>query len=97
MLGHLHVSTSAGNLAWNLGHNDFSNDAWASLYMAIHVTLTGIRGLLAPLIGVAFYQYLAGSDPAQAPWALLLPLLLSLSGSVWFVRLSRYRLRQDQE
>jgi len=85
----LGVANAGGHLGWNLGHNDFSNDAWASLYMAIHVTLTGIRGLLAPLLGVAFYQYLDSLGPGLAPWALALPLLLSLAGSIWFVRLSR--------
>ena len=85
----LGVANAGGHLGWNLGHNDFSNDAWASLYMAIHVTLTGVRGLLAPLIGVAFYQYLGGGSSGLAPLSLLLPLLLSTAGSAWFVALSR--------
>lgn len=92
----LGVANAGGHLGWNLGHNDFSNDAWASLYMAIHVTLTGIRGLLAPLLGVAFYQYLASSSPGLASWALVLPLALSLTGSIWFVRLSRMSACRDE-
>jgi hypothetical protein len=80
-----------------LGHNDFSNDAWASLYMAIHVTLTGFRGLVAPLMGVAFYQYLSGVNPQLAPWSLVLPLSLSFAGSLWFVMLSRRRNRAIQK
>lgn len=87
----LGVANAGGHLGWNLGHNDFSNDAWASVYMAIHVTLTGIRGLVAPLVGVAFYQYLAGFAPERAAWALLLPLALSFAGSLWFVVLNRER------
>lgn len=85
----LGIANAGGHLGWNLGHNDFSNDAWASLYMAIHVTLTGVRGLIAPMIGVAFYQYLSGLGSGLAPWALLLPLVLTTSGSAWFVMLSR--------
>jgi hypothetical protein len=89
----LGVANAGGHLGWNLGHNDFSNDAWASLYMAIHVTLTGIRGLIAPLVGVSVYQYLAEYDAALAPWAMSLPLMLSFAGSVWFVILSREKRR----
>jgi hypothetical protein len=93
----LGIANAGGHLGWNLGHNDFSNDAWASLYMAIHVTLTGIRGLVAPMVGVYCYQYLADLNPPLAPWALCLPLLLSFSGSVWFVMLSREKRRQADD
>ena len=85
------VAMAGGRLGWNLGHNDFSSDAHASLYMSIHVTLTGIRGLIAPLLGVAFYQYLAAWDSSLGPWALALPFALSLAGSLWFVYLNRER------
>lgn len=88
------VAMAGGRLGWNLGHNDFSSDARASLYMSIHVTLTGMRGLIAPLVGVAFYQYLSATDPQLGPWALVLPLTLSLSGSIWFVHLNRERSRR---
>lgn len=91
----LGVANAGGHLGWNLGHNDFSNDAWASLYMAIHVTLTGLRGLLAPLAGVAFYQFLASVAPERAAWALVLPLTLSFLGSAWFVVLNRERRRAN--
>lgn len=93
----LGIANAGGHLGWNLGHNDFSNDAWASLYMAIHVTLTGFRGLVAPLMGVAFYQYLSGVNPQLAPWSLVLPLSLSFAGSLWFVMLSRRRNRAIQK
>jgi len=76
---------AGGNLGWNLGHNDFSNDGNASHYMAIHVMLTGLRGLIMPLIGVGFYEVLATWWPAYEAWALLLPLTLSLAGAFIFV------------
>jgi len=78
---------AGGHLGWNLGHNDFSSDANASNYMAIHVTLTGLRGLIMPIIGTGFYQYLAAHWPARAAYALLLPLSFSLAGSFLFVAL----------
>lgn len=86
MLG---ISYAGGNLGWNLGHNDFSNDGTSSQYMAIHVTLTGLRGLVVPLIGIGFYQLLAAHSATTADYALLFPLLLNLAGSVYFVSLHR--------
>jgi len=78
---------AGGHLGWNLGHNDFSSDGNASQYMAIHVMLTGLRGLIMPLVGVGFYQYLAAWWPEYAGWALLLPFSLSLCGAIIFVGL----------
>jgi len=85
---------AGGHLGWNLGHNDFSSDAKASHYMAIHVTLTGLRGLIMPLIGVGFYQYLALHWTGKAPYALLLPTGFSFIGSLAFVALHLERKRR---
>ena len=85
---------AGGHLGWNLGHNDFSSDANASNYMAIHVTLTGLRGLIMPIIGTGFYQYLSVHWEGRAPYALLLPLSLSIAGSLIFVALHFERKRR---
>jgi hypothetical protein len=85
---------AGGHLGWNLGHNDFSSDGTASHYMAIHVTLTGMRGLIMPLIAVGFYQYLTEYSPGNAAYALLLPFSLTLLGSVYFVALHIERSRR---
>lgn len=85
LLGAAHAG---GHLGWNLGHNDFSNDANAAQYMAIHVTLTGLRGVFVPLLGVGFYQTLAQQWPPHAPLALLLPLALSTLGAASFIVLN---------
>ncbi len=50
------VTNAAGNLAWNLGHNDFAPPEKAAAYMGVHVMLTGLRGCLAPFLGVALYR-----------------------------------------
>ena len=92
MLG---AAYAGGHLGWNLGHNDFSSDATASHYMAIHVTLTGIRGLVMPLVGVGFYQFLSAHWPGHASYALLLSLGLTLAGSVNFVILHLERKRRS--
>lgn len=76
---------AGGNLGWNLGHDDFSSDGTAAHYMAIHVTLTGMRGLIVPFVGVGFYQFLVATAPHYASYALLLPLVLNTAGSISFV------------
>jgi hypothetical protein len=50
------VSNGGGNLAWNLGHNDFAPADKAGTYMGVHVMLTGMRGCLAPFFGAWLYQ-----------------------------------------
>jgi hypothetical protein len=82
-----------GNLGWNLGHHDFSGDADSSLYMATHVSLTGVRGLVMPIAGVVFLRYLESLQTGLGAYALLLPLALTLSGTLWFVHLHRVRRR----
>jgi MFS family permease len=46
---------AGGGLAWNLGHNDFAPPERVGLYMGAHVTLTGLRGAVAPFLGMALY------------------------------------------
>jgi hypothetical protein len=46
------ASRGGGMLAWNLGHNDFADRRMVPLYMGIHVTLTGVRGFLAPYLAM---------------------------------------------
>ena len=49
------VSNGGGNLAWNLGHNDFAPADKAATYMGVHVMLTGMRGCFAPFLGSSLY------------------------------------------
>lgn len=46
------IGQGGGTLAWHIGHLHFAAPERAEVYMGIHVTLTGIRGLAAPLVGV---------------------------------------------
>jgi MFS family permease len=43
-------------LLWYIGSAYFCRNDEVSSYQAIHLTLTGVRGMLAPLIGVFFYE-----------------------------------------
>ncbi|HXX47911.1 MAG TPA: MFS transporter [Myxococcota bacterium] len=49
------AARGGGALAWTLGHNDFATRERAGLYMGVHVTLTGVRGAIAPFLGMALY------------------------------------------
>jgi len=83
---------AGGLLGWNLGHNDFAPPDLATRYMGVHVSLTGLRGLLMPLVGIGLYQWLAQRWPGSGPWALLLPVTLTTLGALGFVHM-RLQLR----
>ncbi|MBS3744843.1 MAG: MFS transporter [Wenzhouxiangellaceae bacterium] len=91
MLG---AAFAGGRLGWNLGHNDFASDGRSTLYMGIHVTLTGIRGLIAPLVGVGLYQWLESMEPGRGRFVLLFPFTLTLAGAVTFVLLAHIKRRE---
>ena len=61
----LGLARGGGSLAWNLGHNDFASQKLLAAYMGAHVTLTGIRGAVAPFVGILLY--LGWSDVAFLP------------------------------
>jgi len=52
----LGAAYGGGMLAWDLGHHDFARRDLATLYMGIHVTLTGVRGAIAPFLGALLYS-----------------------------------------
>lgn len=59
------VARSGGSLGWQLGHNDFAPRDKLSDYMSVHVTLTGIRGAIAAVLGIGLY--VGWSDFAWLP------------------------------
>lgn len=83
------TSLAAGSLGWNLGHNDFAPRGEETRYMALHVTLTGVRGLLVPPLAVALYHALDAWRAGSGSWALLLPLLLVAAGAREFDAMRR--------
>ncbi len=78
------VSISAGNLVWNLGHNEFAPPEKSGEYMAVHVMLTGLRGFIAPFVGVYLFQLLGGG------YALFI-ISLCLNLTAWLGYISMYR------
>jgi hypothetical protein len=84
MLG---ASYAGANLGWNLGHNDFATLGRAQHYMGVHVTLTGVRGLLAPPLGMLCYEWLEALRPGAGIAALWIPVTMVTVGAVGFVRM----------
>jgi len=85
----LGAALAGANLGWNLGHNDFASVGRAQHYMGVHVTLTGLRGGVAPPVGVLAYMGLEASHPGAGEFALLLPLAMTLAGALGFNRMRR--------
>jgi len=92
------VSRGGGMLAWNLGHNDFADRNLVALYMGIHVTLTGVRGILAPYLAmVLLYGWQSDVIPGLTvppfggigPHVFLVTTALALIAETGFIRLHR--------
>lgn len=81
---------AGGALAWTLGHLDFAPPHRASQYMGVHVTLTGVRGVIAPFLGVGIYEGLKRINPDYGPWVFFIILALNLAGAVGFIILARW-------
>ncbi len=50
------VFTATMSLLWFIGSAYFCKDKEAGFYQSIHLTLTGLRGSVAPIFGVFFYN-----------------------------------------
>jgi hypothetical protein len=57
--------------------------------MGVHVTLTGLRGGVAPPLGVLVYMGLEASHAGAGEFALLLPFAMTLAGALGFNRMRR--------
>ena len=85
----LGIGFGGGELAWNLGHHDFASDANAAQYMGVHVTLTGVRGVLAPFVAVSIYESLLRVSEDAGSFVFGVSLLLNLAGAIGFALLWR--------
>jgi hypothetical protein len=81
------AAQAGANLGWNLGHNDFASLGRAQHYMGVHVTLTGVRGGVAPPLGVLAYMGLEEVHRGAGQFALLLPLAMTVAGTLGFNRM----------
>jgi hypothetical protein len=82
------LAQSGGAIAWNIGHLHFAEDDKAELYMGIHVSLTGLRGLIAPFVGTLLYAWIG--------WVVfLVGFVISGLGFLIFSRLAREEIEDD--
>jgi len=85
------AALAGGVLGWNLGHQDFGTPERSSDYMAVHVTLTGVRGLIGPALAVALYEVVAVqrgfSVGGGAVYVCVI--VLNVIGAVAFMRMRR--------
>jgi len=75
------LGRGGGAIAWNLGHLHFARKHQTELYMGIHVGLTGLRGLVMPLVGLAATQVFGYG-------AMVCAVGLALAGHILFRRLA---------
>src|SRR4029077_7078810 len=83
----LGAAQAGANLGWNLGHSDCAAIGRAQHYMGVHVTLTGLRGGVAPPLGVLAYMALEHLHAGYGQYALLLPLAMTAAGALGFNRM----------
>lgn len=87
------IAFGGGMLGWTLGHLDFAPKDQVTQYMGVHVTLTGLRGILAWVFGVTLYEGLNRLQPGAGTWIFALCIALTLAGALMFVHQARH-LRQ---
>jgi len=88
------VGFGGGVLAWNLGHQDYAPIEQSGRYMGLHITLTGIRGLLAPAFGMGLYTFLLHRGFHAGPIVFYCGAGLSALGGVGFVWLAKTHAKQ---
>ena len=53
------IAMAAINIAWNMSSIFFAGKDDAAMFQSVHVTLTGIRGILAPALGFALLKFIS--------------------------------------
>ena len=83
-------------LAWNLGHHDFAPLDQSGRYMGLHVTLTGIRSLIGPALGMALWGLAPRLGDPTGALPFVAATVVTALGGVGFVLLARQRARQER-
>ena len=79
------IALGAGALAWNLGHLHFARSDEAEVYMGVHVFLTGLRGLIAPAVGMLLWT-LVGA------WVWIVAIALAVLSGRMYLAMAREEL-----
>jgi len=83
------IAFGGGALGWTLGHLDFAKPEQATQYMGVHVTLTGVRGLICVTTGATLYNTLENTGTGNAKWLILGCLVMTTLGALGFIHLWR--------
>ena len=78
------LAHGGGQIAWSIGHLHFAPVPQIELYMALHVALTGVRGLIMPFLGYFAHQAIGGAS---------FSISFALAIAAWYV----FRQVDDQE
>jgi hypothetical protein len=52
--------------------------------MGVHVTLTGVRGMIAPPLGILTYEVLEAWRPGLGMLSVAIPLAMTTAGAIGF-------------
>lgn len=77
-----------GLLAWHLGHLHFAKPEEAEVYMGVHVSLTGLRGLIIPSLGMLLYLWIGW-------WVWVVAVVVNLFALGGFVSLAQDESRRE--
>jgi len=93
----LGIGYGGGVLAWNLGHQHFAPPDRDAEYMGVHITLTGIRGMIGPILGVQLYLLLSQWTGQRTAFLSCFAICLATNvlGGTGFVWLARSRTRSQ--
>lgn len=77
------LGRGGGQLVWTIGVLAFAKSKDSATYMGIHTSLTGVRGVIAPFIGVAAIQ--SSVSPIWFCWMVAALIILSAVLTIFFV------------
>ncbi len=75
------IFAAAMGILWYIGSAYFSKNEEAADYHAIHLTMTGVRALYGPILGVLFYQLFG------ITWTFIIA-MIALLAAVWVMHIS---------
>jgi hypothetical protein len=78
------IFVSTMSLSWSIGSSYFCKKHEAGDYQSIHLSLTGLRGLFAPLVGIAFFEMLGFTGTFMIG---IFSLLLAIIIMIWSYRI----------
>jgi hypothetical protein len=91
------IGIAFGQVAWHVGHVHFAPRELVGHYMGLHVTATGVRGLIAPFLGMALFAGVTlpgwmggGHWEGIGAWVFAIAMAGQLFGCVGFWRMHRH-------